>query len=94
MQAYYPQGSPYKNMRHAFFKIWEEGARTAVNPTSFSILGGLRAWWRGVDATTVRGIVLSVSQICSYDQIKQTLKQKGVMNKGVSLHFVASMFAG
>lgn len=50
--------------------------------------------YRGVDATTARGVVLSVSQICSYDQIKQTLKQKGLMEEGFTLHFTASMFAG
>lgn len=50
--------------------------------------------YRGVDATTTRGVVLSVSQICSYDQIKQTLKQKGLMEEGFPLHFTASMFAG
>lgn len=81
-------------MRHAFAKIWEEGSQTAIRSGSSSIEGGIRAWWRGVDATTVRGIVLSVSQICSYDQIKQTLKAKGVMEEGLRLHFVASMFAG
>lgn len=81
-------------MRHAFAAIWAEGAQAAVKTGSSSVSGGIRAWWRGVDATTVRGIVLSVSQICSYDQIKQTLKRKGVMEEGLSLHFVASMVAG
>lgn len=50
--------------------------------------------YRGVDATTARGVVLSVSQICSYDQIKQTLKQKGLMEEGFPLQFTASMFSG
>ncbi|THH08900.1 hypothetical protein EW146_g8845 [Bondarzewia mesenterica] len=89
MQAYYPDGSPYNNTRHAFSTIWHEGARSGA-----SSLGGIRALYRGVDATTARGIVLSVSQICSYDQIKQTLKQRGIMNEGFPLHFTASMFAG
>ena len=59
-----------------------------------SLTGGMRAWWRGVDATTARGMVLSVSQICSYDQVKQSLKQRDIMQEGVPLHFVASMVAG
>ena len=80
MQAHYPDGSPYKNMRHAFASIWREG--------------GVRALYRGVYPTTARGIVLSVSQICSYDQAKQVLKRRGLMREGVELHFAASMFAG
>lgn len=85
MQAHYPAGSPYKNMRHAFASIWREGGSAA---------GGVRALYRGVYPTTVRGIVLSVSQICSYDQAKQVLKRRGLMQEGVGLHFAASMFAG
>ena len=58
------------------------------------LAGGVRALYRGVDATTVRGVVLSVSQICSYDQIKQNLKRRGAMEEGLPLHFTASMVAG
>lgn len=50
--------------------------------------------YRGTDATTLRGVVLSVSQICAYDQLKQSLKQCGVMQESLALHFTASMFAG
>jgi len=93
MQAYYPSGSPYRNMRHAFAAIWQEGAHAAPS-TSSPLAGGLRALYRGVDATTVRGIVLSVSQICSYDHVKHILKRKGIMEEGIALHLTASMFAG
>ncbi|KAH9174226.1 mitochondrial carrier [Lactarius sanguifluus] len=75
-----PAGSPYRSTRHAFASIWREG--------------GLRALYRGTDATTLRGVVLSVSQICAYDQLKQSLKRRGVMQEGLALHFTASMFAG
>lgn len=92
MQAYYPEGSPYRSMRHAFATIWREGAQHSNG--SLGTAGGLRALYRGVNPTTIRGIVLSVSQICSYDQVKQTLKQRGLMEEGLALHFVASMFAG
>ena len=80
-------------MRHAFTSVFHEGAYSPAahgNP----VFGGLRALYRGVEATTIRGIVLSTSQICSYDQIKQILKQKGIMQEGVGLHLTASMFAG
>ncbi|KAH9000353.1 mitochondrial carrier domain-containing protein [Lactarius akahatsu] len=60
-----PAGSPYRSTRHAFASIWREG--------------GLRALYRGTDATTLRGIVLSVSQICAYDQLKQSLKRRASM---------------
>ena len=80
MQAHYPEGSPYRSTRHAFASVWREG--------------GLRALYRGTDATTLRGVVLSVSQICAYDQLKQSLKRRGVMQEGLALHFTASMFAG
>ncbi|KAH9832315.1 mitochondrial carrier [Rhodofomes roseus] len=94
MQAYYPDGGPYKNMRHAFATIWKEGAAPTTASGPSSMLGGLRALYRGVNPTTVRGIVLSVSQICSYDQVKQVLKRRNLMQEGVGLHFVASMVAG
>jgi hypothetical protein len=80
MQAHYSAGSPYRSTRHAFASVWHEG--------------GLRALYRGTNATTIRGVVVSVSQICAYDQLKQSLKRRGVMQEGLALHFTASMFAG
>ncbi|KAI0666638.1 mitochondrial carrier [Trametes maxima] len=94
MQAYYPDGSPYRNTRHAFASIYRDGASLAVSKGASPVYGGMRALYRGVEATTIRGIVLSASQICSYDQIKQILKRRGVMQEGVPLHLVASTFAG
>ncbi|KAI0328385.1 mitochondrial carrier [Cubamyces sp. BRFM 1775] len=94
MQAYYPDGSPYRNMRHAFASIYREGAALAASKGVSSLAGGVGALYRGVEATTIRGIVLSATQICSYDQIKQSLKKRGIMQEGVPLHLVASTFAG
>jgi hypothetical protein len=91
MQAHYPNGSPYKNTRHAFVSVFREGASAAPG---IPVLGGLRALYGGVLPTTVRGVVLSASQICSYDQVKQTLKKKGIMQEGLSLHLTASLIAG
>jgi Mitochondrial carrier protein len=88
MQTYYPEGSPYLSTRHAFATVWREGAQPP------SILGGLRSLYRGTSATTIRGMILSTSQICSYDQIKQTFKKKGLMQEGFNLHFTCSMIAG
>lgn len=93
MQAYYPEGSPYRNTRHAFATVFREGANSPA-AKGYPIFGGLRSLWRGVEATTVRGVVLSISQICSYDQVKQVLKSNGIMQEGMNLHLVASLFAG
>ncbi|THH29191.1 hypothetical protein EUX98_g4993 [Antrodiella citrinella] len=91
MQAYYPEGRPYRNTFHAFASVFKEGA--ARRPDS-PILGGLRTLYRGVEATTIRGVILTVSQVASYDHVKQTLKMKGIMKEGVGLHFTSSLFAG
>jgi hypothetical protein len=93
MQAHYPNGSPYRNTRHAFATVFREGASSPA-AKGYPVLGGLRALWRGVEATTVRGVVLSISQICSYDQVKQMLKSNRVMQEGMPLHLTASLFAG
>ncbi|KAI0093377.1 mitochondrial carrier [Irpex rosettiformis] len=93
MQAYYPNGSPYKNTRHAFASIFREGIASSTGRGS-PILAGLGALYKGVVPTIVRGVVLSASQICSYDQVKQTLKKNGVFEEGIQLHMTASLFAG
>ena len=93
MQAYYPKGRPYRNTAHAFASVFREGSAGKIG-TFASVQGGLKSLYRGVEATTVRGIVLSTSQICSYDHIKQMLKRGGVMQEGLGLHLTASLFAG
>lgn len=93
MQAHYPDGSPYRNTRHAFATVYREGAKAAAG-TGSPVFGGLRTLWRGVEATTFRGVVLSISQIASYDQVKQMLKGHGIMQEGMGLHLTASLFAG
>lgn len=91
MQAFYPEGRPYRNTPHAFASVFKEGA--ARRPDA-PVLGGLRTLYRGVEATTVRGVILTVSQVASYDHVKQTLKKRGIMKEGVGLHFTSSLFAG
>ena len=81
-------------MRHAFATIWQDGARAAAVAGASPLAGGVRAMYRGVVPTTVRGIVLSATQICSYDQGKQMLKKRGIMEEGIGLHLTASLFAG
>ena len=93
MQAYYPHGNPYKNTRHAFVSVFREGVNSST-ARGVPILDGLGALYKGVIPTTVRGVVLSASQICSYDQVKQTLKRNGIFEEGIKLHVTASLFAG
>ncbi|KIP08305.1 hypothetical protein PHLGIDRAFT_29642 [Phlebiopsis gigantea 11061_1 CR5-6] len=93
MQAYYPHGSPYHSTPHAFVSVFREGAHPPA-ARGMPLLGGLRALWRGAEATTFRGVILSISQIASYDQVKQMLKQRGLMKEGMPLHVTASLFAG
>ena len=93
MQARYPQGRPYRHTAHAFVSVFQEGAHSPA-AKGVPLLGGVRALWRGAEATTFRGIVLSISQIASYDQVKQMLKQRGIMQEGLGLHVTASLFAG
>ena len=94
MQAEYPQGRPYRSTPHAFLSVYQEGAHTAAALNTSPFKGGVRSLWRGAEATTFRGVVLSISQIASYDQIKQVFKSKGWMKEGVSLHITASFLAG
>lgn len=95
MQAHYPNGSPYRNTFQAFAAVYREGtAGLGGQSAAASVRGGLRSLYRGVDATTVRGIVLSTSQICAYDQAKQSLKRRGILAEGLGLHLTASLFAG
>jgi hypothetical protein len=58
------------------------------------LVGGLRTLWRGAEATTFRGVVLTISQIASYDHIKQVFKSRRWMDEGVPLHTTASFLAG
>ncbi|KZT29837.1 mitochondrial carrier [Neolentinus lepideus HHB14362 ss-1] len=91
MQAYYPKGMPYSNVFSCYVAVYREGA--TKHPSS-PVWGGIRTLYRGVEATTIRGIILSTSQICSYDQVKQTLKARGIMQEGFGLHLTSSLFAG
>ncbi|KZT39129.1 mitochondrial carrier [Sistotremastrum suecicum HHB10207 ss-3] len=86
MQAYYPQGRPYRTTLGAFRSVFQEGGG--------ALMAGIKSLYRGTSATTTRGVILSVSQICAYDQTKQSLKSGGWLEEGFGLHFAASMFAG
>ncbi|KDQ52900.1 hypothetical protein JAAARDRAFT_39847 [Jaapia argillacea MUCL 33604] len=92
MQAHYPAGKPYRHTLDCLISVWREGAHKQGVSSPFA--GGIRSLYRGVEATTIRGIVLSVSQICSYDHVKHLIKKRGLMEEGLKLHLTASLFAG
>lgn len=69
-------------------------ASTHSTTLEVNVRGGIESLYRGIGATTIRGIILSTSQICAYDQVKQTLKRRGVFAEGIGLHLTSSLFAG
>lgn len=56
--------------------------------------GGPAAFYRGVSATIIRAAILNATKLAAYDETKYMLKRNNLMQEGMQLHFVASMFAG
>ena len=55
---------------------------------------GVLTYWRGATPTVSRAIVVSVTQLATYDKFKSSLVQYGGMRDGVGLHFAASLLSG
>lgn len=56
---------------------------------------GLKSWTRGWVPNTLRGVLMTASQMVSYDEFKKALVEKLHMNStGTETHFLASMLAG
>jgi solute carrier family 25 protein 14/30 len=56
--------------------------------------GGFMGMYRGVETTMIRAAILNATKLAAYDELKYTLKRHKIMEEGMGLHFVASMFAG
>jgi solute carrier family 25 oxoglutarate transporter 11 len=54
---------------------------------------GLSALWTGVGPTVVRGMVVSMTQLATYDQAKEVVTWMGIPS-GVFQHFSASLISG
>eukprot|EP00823_Brevimastigomonas_motovehiculus_P008606 TRINITY_DN7910_c0_g1_i1.p1 TRINITY_DN7910_c0_g1~~TRINITY_DN7910_c0_g1_i1.p1 ORF type:complete len:312 (-),score=54.82 TRINITY_DN7910_c0_g1_i1:17-952(-) len=54
---------------------------------------GITTYWRGAMPTVLRAMVVNVSQVATYDQLKFTLKHSGIMKDGIGLHLTASTMA-
>ena len=55
---------------------------------------GVTSLWRGSSLTVNRAMLVTASQLASYDQIKETILAKGVMRDGLGTHVTASFAAG
>ena len=42
----------------------------------------------------VRAMIVTASQLASYDQAKEMIMEKGLMNDGIGTHVMASFVAG
>ncbi|XP_062077032.1 mitochondrial uncoupling protein 5-like [Humulus lupulus] len=55
---------------------------------------GVTSLWRGSALTVNRAMIVTASQLASYDQIKEMILEKGVMRDGIGTHVTASFAAG
>lgn len=55
---------------------------------------GVPSLWRGSGLTINRAMLVTASQLASYDQIKEMILEKGVMRDGLGTHVTASFAAG
>ncbi|KAK3017684.1 hypothetical protein RJ639_004051 [Escallonia herrerae] len=55
---------------------------------------GVASLWRGSSLTVNRAMLVTASQLASYDQIKETILSKGLMKDGIGTHVTASFAAG
>jgi hypothetical protein len=52
---------------------------------------GIKGFYKGVQATVARAFMLNASQLATYDHIKHTLINFGILKDGYMLHFVSSL---
>lgn len=62
--------------------------------TRMSKQEGVTSLWRGSSLTVNRAMLVTASQLASYDQIKETILQNGVMKDGLGTHVTSSFAAG
>ncbi|KAM0011063.1 putative mitochondrial carrier domain superfamily [Helianthus debilis subsp. tardiflorus] len=55
---------------------------------------GVTSLWRGSSLTVNRAMIVTASQLASYDQFKETIIKKGIMSDGLGTHVTASFAAG
>ncbi|KFK32807.1 hypothetical protein AALP_AA6G290600 [Arabis alpina] len=55
---------------------------------------GVTSLWRGSSLTINRAMLVTSSQLASYDSVKETILEKGLMEDGLGTHVAASTAAG
>ncbi|XP_004509679.1 mitochondrial uncoupling protein 5-like [Cicer arietinum] len=55
---------------------------------------GVTSLWRGSSLTVNRAMLVTASQLASYDEFKETILEKGWMRDGLGTHVTASFAAG
>ncbi|KYM84432.1 Mitochondrial 2-oxoglutarate/malate carrier protein [Atta colombica] len=70
----------YKHVFDAFIRIAREE--------------GIFTLWRGTVATIGRAIVVNISQLATYSQVKHMISSRFNIKEGIGLHFCASMISG
>ncbi|CAN1216232.1 Mitochondrial uncoupling protein 4 [Linum perenne] len=55
---------------------------------------GVGSLWRGSSMTVNRAMLVTASQLASYDQFKEMILEKGIMGDGMGTHVTASFAAG
>lgn len=55
---------------------------------------GVASLWRGSSLTINRAMLVTASQLASYDQFKEMILEKGLMRDGLGTHVTASFAAG
>ncbi|EYU30948.1 hypothetical protein ABFS82_08G221400 [Erythranthe guttata] len=62
--------------------------------TQMSRSEGIGSLWRGSSLTVNRAMLVTASQLASYDQFKELILEKRLMNDGLGTHVTASFAAG
>lgn len=55
---------------------------------------GVTSLWRGSSLTINRAMLVTSSQLASYDSVKETILEKGLLEDGLGTHVLASFAAG
>lgn len=55
---------------------------------------GVTSLWRGSSMTINRAMLVTASQLATYDSVKETILEKGLMKDGLATHVTASFAAG
>ncbi|KAL2349028.1 hypothetical protein Fmac_003028 [Flemingia macrophylla] len=69
--------------------------RSVVDAIARMVRGeGVGSLWRGSSLTVNRAMLVTASQLASYDQFKEMILERGLMHDGLGTHVTASFAAG